>query len=110
MGSISQPLATEFVAIVPTLYQLQGAAGWVDTDISASVPASARALVFRMDNGNTNQNIGVRASGSALARQQLLQISILQGVLDQCDAVPAMTVELYREAAFNNYTLIGYWK
>lgn len=83
-----------------------GAVGWIDTDISATVPAGSW-VVFLVYCA-APQAAGVRPTGSGADSTVVMAAGIPLFIgIAQADATGH--VELYRSAADNAYRVMGYW-
>lgn len=93
-----------YIAITATLYNVAGgAAGYIDTDCSASVPNNAKAVFVRcVPSGD--QYHGARKYGDTADPK--VQYSLATYWLT---AHAAGHIDLYRSAAANAYTILGYF-
>lgn len=109
MSSIYNPSPPKFVSITTVPFTIPaGAAGWIDTDVSASINLGSRALLFRIFINGGNNTIGIRPAGSAVNNADLWA-----GGSRSFGLISDHTnghVELYRDAAADNiYYLEGYF-
>lgn len=82
-----------------------GALGWIDTDISAAVPAGAKMIACRCW-ASANQDCGARPPGAAYSTVFNNPGLVFEFILAN---VVAQHVEFYRAAANNAYYIQGYW-
>lgn len=92
--------------VVPANFTVVGgAAGFVDTDVSATCPG-ARWAWFRVFTA-ANQNAGCRRPFSAVDTKVPINAGV-NSIVGFCQVVNGHC-DLYRDAADNNYLLMGYW-
>jgi len=104
LNNIENPDIPVWNEIAATVYTVVGgAAGFVDTDISASL---TKGIAFFVVYPAGAQAVGVRSPGSLKATNfnAAIGVSIFAGVAK----VVAGHVEFYRSAADNAYILLGY--
>jgi hypothetical protein len=95
-----------FHAIVPALTAiLAGAAGWIDTDVSATTGTDTARVWVIVDWSSAPSTIGARAHGSAVAAEVFVSASAT--LFSHVDA--AGHIDYYRDAGNNNqYLIMGY--
>ena len=82
-----------------------GAPGFIDTDMSAAIPAGARMVLLRCW-ASANQDCGARAPGSAVSTVFNNPGLVFEVIIAECSG---QHCELYRDAANNAYYCQGYW-
>lgn len=95
-----------YVPVNPVLNTIAGgAAGWIDWDISAIVPTSA-IMVAATCYTNAGQSCGIRNKGET---PEPLVFETLNNVTLIGNCSSSRVIQGYREAADNDYRIVGYW-
>lgn len=107
MNNLFNPEVKNFIPITAAHHLIAGgAAGYIDTDISADVPAGIAKTVLLIGAPTAAQNVGARGPGEVADPKT----GTGAGVVTIIANVSATAhVELYREAANNDYYIQGYW-
>ena len=106
MGSLDNPPALKFTPINTATFTIAaGAAGWVDTDVSATTGTDVTKLWLVTSSTVTQQDAGVRPLGEASAPLGITNGTV--SFLSYCGLTGHM--EFYRNAISNvDYRLLGY--
>lgn len=105
MSNLNNPHIPVFVPIDTALFTVSGgAAGWVDTNVSATTGVLTNRIWLISVSCAAGQSAGARAHGSTKAPLSLLNLSAT--IMAHVDATGHM--DLYRAGNDNNYRFLGY--
>jgi len=77
---------------------------WVDWDLSGTIPAGAKAVLFQVTGNNGN----MRANGSALAKTAL-NGSVTPISIAQCDSSRVVETNTFSAGTNTTFSILGYW-
>lgn len=105
MSKIEQNYSLVYQELPQTPYTVVGGAlGWINTDVSAVIPADAAAVAI-VAAPAAAQDVGARYPGSAVTPN----FGVLQQCLLICGIDASQSIDLYRAVANNVYTITGFF-
>ena len=106
----NQALASDVLAALSNFVELDGSLtwvnmnnGWIDWDLSGTIPAGAKAVLFQISGNGGN----MRANGSALAKTTLVVVTTL---ISECDTNRVVEVNTFAAGSNTTFSIWGYWR